>query len=250
MMEKIKEMFIKNQYKSGVESYTDFTTEVGLWASEKYVFEQYLKPSFRILDLGCGTGRTTFPLFQLGFKNIIGVDLTPEMITSAKELDKIYKTNIQFEVGNALELRFGKDEFDAVIFSFNGLMSIPSQMNRNRAIVEIKRVLKKGGVFIFTTHDRNQEAQFLSFWKEEKTKWNNAKQDTRLYEFGDLVTSSKNEKLQIYIHIPNKEEINNWLITNGFEVTETFYRTEKFDENQAVKDKSGACRFWIAKNNT
>lgn len=247
-MEKIKTDFITDQYKSGIESYTSFTTEVGLWASEKYVFEKYLKPSFQILDLGCGTGRTTFPLFQLGFQYIIGVDLTPEMIESAQKLDQIYKTNVPFEVGNALALRFKTNEFDAVIFSFNGLMSIPSQANRDLAIGEIKRVLKNEGTFIFTTHDRNQEAQFLSFWQEEKIKWESGKQDARLYEFGDIIASSKNEKRQIYIHIPSKEAINNWLVFNGFELIETFYRNEKFDEKQVVKDKSGECRFWIFKN--
>ncbi len=171
-MRKIQSEFIKNQYRSGIESYANFTKEVGLWDSEKYVFQKYLKKSDKILDLGCGTGRTTFPLNQIGFNNIIGVDLTPEMVLKAQELNKYYKTEIQFRIGDATSLEFSDSFFDAVIFSFNGLMSIPKQSNRNKAMSEINRVLKDAGIFIFTTHDREKEEQYFEFWKKEKKSGN------------------------------------------------------------------------------
>lgn len=244
---KIKEDFIKNQYKSGVENYSRFTKEVGLWSSEKYVFEKYLNPNDEILDLGCGTGRTTFPLFKLGFVHITGIDLTPEMIEKAIELNSVFKTKIEFIVGDATKLDYKDSSFDSIIFSFNGLMSIPNQQNRDKAILEINRLLQKSGIFIFTTHDRDKEPDFFEFWKEEKERWLNNVQDQRLYNFGDLITNSKNEERNIYIHIPNKEEIATWLELNGFDILETFYRSDKFEESQMVKEKSGECRFWICK---
>ncbi|MEM8523531.1 MAG: class I SAM-dependent methyltransferase [Bacteroidota bacterium] len=246
-MKKIEQNFILNQYRSGIQSYTDFTKDVGLWASEKYVFEKYLKPSDRILDLGCGTGRTTFPLYQLSYENIRGVDLTPEMIESAKALDTHFELDINFQVGDATNLALEDSHFNAVIFSFNGIMSIPSQTNRNQALQEIHRVLKKDGIFIFTTHDRDKEEEYLTFWKEEKARWEAKEQNPRLYEFGDLITDSKNENSEIFIHIPNQAEVENWLMNHGFEVLETFYRSDRFEESEAVKAKSGECRFWVAK---
>jgi len=40
-MKKIQLEYIKNQYRSGLNSYVDLTKEVGLWESEKYVFQKY-----------------------------------------------------------------------------------------------------------------------------------------------------------------------------------------------------------------
>ncbi|MEM7103995.1 MAG: methyltransferase domain-containing protein [Bacteroidota bacterium] len=246
-MDKISQDFIIKQYQSGIESYANFTLEVGLWESEKYVFQKYLDPENRILDLGCGTGRTTIPLYQLGYQKIYGVDLTPEMINKANELNLQYHLSLDFQVGDATNLSFEDQTFDAVIFSFNGLMSIPEAESRLQAILEINRVLKPDGHFIFTTHDRDAAFEYKDFWKAEKIKWDAGQQDPSLYEFGDIISHSKNESREIFIHIPDKKEIETLLNETGFVILETFYRSHKFDEPEPVKQKSGECRFWIAK---
>jgi len=169
-MHKIGSEFIINQYRSGLKNYTDLTKEIGLWESERYVFDKYLSKKDKILDLGCGTGRTTFPLDKLGYTDIVGVDLTPEMIDIALELNNYFDSQVKFSIEDATKLSFSDSSFDTVIFSFNGLMSIPKAINRHKAVNEINRVLKESGIFIFTTHDREKEEHYFKFWKEEKEK--------------------------------------------------------------------------------
>lgn len=245
-MKKIQEDFVIAQYQSGIENYAAFTREVGLWASEKYVFQKYLKKTDRILDLGCGTGRTTFSLFELGYTDILGVDLTPEMIAAAEQIKVERSSPLNFQVGNAKALDFQGATFDVVIFSFNGLMSIPDGAERAKALTEIHRVLKEGGLFIFTTHDREQDENYFAFWREEQERWEKGEQSTELYEFGDIIATSKNEERPIFIHIPNRKEVQDFLKKGGFSILETFYRNEKFEESAQVKEKSGECRFWVA----
>ena len=246
-MTKINQEFIKEQYRSGVENYSDFAKDVGLWASEKYVFQKYLQPEHHILDLGCGTGRTTFGLYQLGYQYILGLDLTPEMITEAKQLNAHFGTSINFRVGDATNLYLEDAQFDALLFSFNGIMSIPQAANRNKALREIHRVLKEAGTFIFTTHDRDRGEKYRAFWQEEAQRWQAEQQNPNLYEFGDLITTSNNETGKIFIHIPSQQEVQHWLQQHGFDILETFYRPDQFQESAAVQKKSGDCRFWVGR---
>ena len=245
-MKKVTTADIKAQYRTGVDNYAHLTKTIGLWQSEHHVFCKYLNTIDTILDLGCGTGRTTFPLYQNGYQHITGVDFVPEMIDEAKRLNAHFNTNISFEVGDARSLRFENKTFDGVIFSFTGLMSIPGQNIRDSALSEIGRVLITNGLFIFTTYDRDMGETYFKFWQEERARWDQGNQRKDLFDFGDIITPSKNESSDIYIHIPNQEEIQKWLKAFNFEIVETFYRPNKFEESEAVKASSGDCRFWVA----
>lgn len=245
-MAKIDNDFIVGQYTSGVENYTEATKTVGLWAAERYVLQKYLRTTDRILDLGCGTGRTTYALYQSGYKDIIGVDLTPAMIHAAQALGGHFQAKLDFRVGNATALEFPSACFDAVLFSFNGIMSIPGAARRQEALQEVWRVLRPGGHFIFTTHDRDKDENYRDFWAEQRSQWDAGKRDNRVYEFGDIITTSKNEERNIYIHIPSRAEVWQSLSRQGFKVQETFYRSDRFQEDEEVRRVSGECRFWVA----
>ncbi|MES1042685.1 class I SAM-dependent methyltransferase [Peribacillus simplex] len=39
-----------------------------------------------MLEIGCGTGRTTFALYKKGFQNPTGIDLTPAMLNEAEKI--------------------------------------------------------------------------------------------------------------------------------------------------------------------
>jgi len=246
-MDIVDKAFIKHSYagEDSVKEYSDATRAVSLWKSEEIVFERYLKTADKILDLGCGTGRVAFGLVEKGYNNISGVDLSEDMIAEAKKICRQKQIDIPFYTGDATDLAFEEESFDAVIFAFNGIMQIPGETNRLKSMAEIARILKKDGVFIFTTHDRDKEKDNESYWKQEKYLWNKNRQDRRLVEFGDLIYSFHDREM--FIHVPDREEVLKCLAANNLLLLEDIFRDEIVQENDIVKEFADECRFWIVK---
>ncbi len=243
-MPKVDFSFIKEAFNEKVtsEEYRDAVNEIGLWKSEEIIFNRYIEKKNKILDIGCGAGRTTFSLYELGYKNIQGIDLSEVMIENAKKLNEIKGYEIDFTIGNAIRLPYEKGCFDAVIFSFNGFMQIPGESNRIRALKEIHRVLKNGGVFIFTTHNRGN-SNYLEYWKEEEKRWRKNNNDPKLLEFGDRIIPNKER--ESFIHIPTLEEVMRLLRRGEFNIIECTSRSVLCEESEKVKEFSTECIFWV-----
>ena len=139
--------------QKAVEIYTEKT---GLFEAEEHIFKKYLSEPCKILDIGCGAGRTTRVLKDMGH-DVIGIDISPLMVEQARKLHP----DIEFREGDAAELDFDSGSFDFVLFSFNGIDTIYPEVRRVKAIIQAHRVLRKDGGFIFSSHD-------LSFAKNNK----------------------------------------------------------------------------------
>lgn len=108
------------------ETYKEMTKH-GLWKSEKILFKKYYKNNSTVLDIGCGSGRTTYGLIKLGYKTI-GIDITPEMVKSAEGLSEYFNLKIDFRILNAKDLKFKDNSFDNALFSFNGWIKFPERL--------------------------------------------------------------------------------------------------------------------------
>ena len=98
-----------------------------------------------ILDLGCGFGDHAVKLSKKSAKKIIGIDISKKLIKLAKEKKP---KNCEFFVGDMRKkLKLKNNSFDIVFSS----LAIHYIKNLGRLFKEINRVLKKGGLFLFST---------------------------------------------------------------------------------------------------
>ena len=99
-----------SQYFAGsqvLEHYQEATEKVGLWNSEKIVFSKTFPDKNRkILELGCGVGRISFGLWKLGYRKLLATDFSKPMIKKAKRLNLTSKSDILFEVEDAISPSF------------------------------------------------------------------------------------------------------------------------------------------------
>ncbi len=103
-----------------------------------------IKPTMRILDVGCGPGTISADLAALVPQGeVIGLDTGEEIIEKAKALAlKRDIRNLSFEVGDANKLRFEDQTFD-IVHSHQVLQHVPDPVHTLR---EWKRVTKAGGI--------------------------------------------------------------------------------------------------------
>ena len=101
------------------------------------------KPTNSVLDLGCYLGDFTARLREVGFKKIVGVDISTEAIKYAKQRHP----EITFLASDIFDLNF-KDEFDVVVASgvlnFNHLI----EAEYRKIISKIYGFLREGGYLI------------------------------------------------------------------------------------------------------
>ena len=201
------------------------TAEDGLWQSEEILIRKYFKAGSTILDIGCGTGRTTIPLYKLGYK-VLGVDITPRMIENAKKIANSKSLDIRYEIGDATKLKYQDNSFDNALFSNNGWAQIPGKGNRLMALKEICRVLRPGGYYIFTTHIRKLKGSYIIFWVKQWIRFFILKPlgfNMDEVDFGDRffireTTAGKRLKQKQYIHIPSIEEVKKQIDVSGFKL--------------------------------
>lgn len=229
---------------SVVLDYARAAVNVGLWASEKALFEKYLSKNATILELGCGAGRVAFGLAKLGYSDLFATDFAPPMIEIAREINAREHAAIRFDIADATALTFPKSNFDAVIFAFNGLQMIPKRERRTRALKEIFRVLKPGGIFIFTGHDRSAPAR-QAHWERERERWETQARDPALDDFGDWNHATPAGTM--FIHSAEPQEMRETLERIGFRVLFSEMRSRICAENSEVLDFSDDTRFWVCR---
>ena len=105
-----------------------------------------IKVGDRVLDVCCGTGEQVFHYAQKGAV-ATGVDQEPSMIEVAEKNRKRRGFNSTFRIASAAELPFPDSYFDCASISL-GLHEMERE-ERNRAVSEMKRVVKKEGVLMF-----------------------------------------------------------------------------------------------------
>ena len=123
-----------------------FETASGLHPCEAYTFSKYYKEGQDVLDIGVGGGRTV-PYFLPRAHKYLGIDFSKKMIEACR---KKYPS-ADFSQENASDLGALSDSsFDFVVFTFNGISTIPTDEGRMQCLKEVYRVLRPEGIFIFS----------------------------------------------------------------------------------------------------
>jgi 2-polyprenyl-3-methyl-5-hydroxy-6-metoxy-1,4-benzoquinol methylase len=146
---------MKQWYESLYENYADkYDQEVfvqGTLGECDFIEQEIARDkSFKIIDIGCGTGRHSIELSKRGY-SITGIDLSASQLKKAKEKAQKLGLKIDFQKQDARKLPFEK-EFDLAIMLCEGSFSLMETDEMNYEILKnATKALKEKGKLIFTT---------------------------------------------------------------------------------------------------
>ena len=133
----------------------EYTSFEFLFEPERAILQEIRSrlAGMRMLDIGVGGGRTTqFFIEHVG--EYVGVDYSPTMIQACSRRFEGQGDRVSFHVMDARDLgALQSESFDFVLFSFNGLDLVGEDQDRLRALEEIHRVCREGGLFCFSSQN-------------------------------------------------------------------------------------------------
>ena len=140
-------------YDKHVQFYIDFVDrnladENGLWHVLLSRFNEILGDRLRgarVCDIACGEGYLSRFLAQFGPQEVIGIDISAALIDVA--IQRRNAPNLSYRVDDAQQLRTFSDASIDIVASQLAIMDIPDHRALFRSV---RRVLRPGGVFVFS----------------------------------------------------------------------------------------------------
>ena len=125
--------------------------------------------SLTVLDLGCGGGRNTYMLAELGFR-VEACDLHENMLKATwmkiQKLNSLKRNKVHIQKANMLKLPYETESLDIILS--NGIYHNTSSVDEfEQAIRESARILKKGGLLCLNVFSNAYVDETLNKQTEE-----------------------------------------------------------------------------------
>lgn len=161
------------------------------------------KPGQRVLDLAAGTGTSSEPYADAGV-HVVACDFSVGML----KVGKRRRPDIDFVAGDATNLPFADDSFDASTISF-GLRNV---VDPQKALREMLRVTKPGGKLVVAEFSHPSFSPFRTVYSEYLMR--------ALPPIAKKVASNPAAYVYLAESIrawPNQEKLSVWLNVAGWE---------------------------------
>lgn len=116
-----------------------------------------------VLDVACGTGDFAFEAIKQGAKQVVGIDISQEMLHIAiqKAKKKNLSEKMQFQLGSSHEIPFDNQSFDVATVAFG----VRNFAYLEQGLSEIFRVLRENGTAVILEFSMPTNSLFAWIYK-------------------------------------------------------------------------------------
>ena len=114
-----------------------------------------------VIELGCGTAYFGAWLKQRGARRVVGIDITPAQLATAREMNEEFGLGMEFIEGNAERVPLPDESFDIAFSEYGASIWCDPYL----WIPEAARLLRRGGELVFM---RTSTLQMLCSADEER----------------------------------------------------------------------------------
>lgn len=132
----------------GTAEFGDWSTYTNFETYEAFLVQKYFDPSKKTLEAGTGGGRIILGLRQMGFEDLFAFDFIPHFVSEVRGHDPAGQIRVSAQ--DATQLGFETGTFDQVLYLAQIISFMDVSGGRDRAMKEACRVLKPGGVALFS----------------------------------------------------------------------------------------------------
>lgn len=158
---------------------------------EKEYIHKVITPNSKVLDIGCGNGRSIFDILPIT-QNIVGIDHEEKAVLDAKNNFSSYPS-VEIIQTDAMAMPFDNEVFDFII-----CMGTFANFADSKFIVlkEMRRVLKRAGRIIISVFSEDAFEERMKIYKSLGAKIKEVKGTTVIFDesLGDNISEQFSEQ--------------------------------------------------------
>ncbi|KAL8562396.1 hypothetical protein ACOMHN_066110 [Nucella lapillus] len=164
--------FFKKRGRKAFEWYGEYTSLCGIvhrygeYTNLCGIVHKYVRPADRVLMVGCGNSRLSEDMYDVGYHNIVNVDISDVVIRQMTDRNKETRGEMVFEKMDVTQMTYKEGTFSTAIDKGTLDALAVDQEEATLATVtamfhEVSRVLRLGGRYIIISLLQDQVIQAL-----------------------------------------------------------------------------------------